>query len=358
MSTVEAPESPAASAKAGVIRDARLRKARRNRRVAVTLLGLVVLGLLGAALAGLLGAGTSPKRGSSTRRIAFERARQRRRAEAWHISPALEGGEYGWCISEGDGGGCPAVPIETPGPGLERGETKHAAALGVVAGTTEEGHEMRATALLSSEVHAILAYGRPTTIVTRAQLPYHLRLVQIIIPKGTTIDASGSGLLALDARGEPLGTFGLQAAPAELVGSIRWWQKPQRGAPGPCRIHADGIPSLEPEWGHVAARIEPYPGKIIGRAFFSCADSEYYLHNWPLETAILLDAQHPDSPPAPIPGMKPDPHVPGLFNAPGDWQGDITAARRGRAWLVVAGGSGPAQRIEVIRHLSTSIAWT
>jgi len=214
---------------------------------------------------------------------------------------------------------------------------------------------MRATALLSSEVHAILAYGHQTTLVTHARLPYHLRLVQIILPKGSTTDASGSGLLALDTHSKPLGLLGLEPPPAELVGTIRWWQKPQRGAPGPCQIHAHGLPALEAEWGHVAARIEPYPGKIIGRAFFSCADSEYYLHNWPLETAILLDAQHPDRPPAPIPGMKPDPRRPGSFDAPGDWHGDITAARRGSAWLVVAGGSGAAQRLEVLQHLTANI---
>jgi hypothetical protein len=39
-----------------------------------------------------------------------------------------------------------------------------------------------------------------------------------------------------------------------------------------------------------------------------------------------------------------------------DWHGDITAVRHANAWLVVAGGSGLSQRIDVLRHLTASIA--
>jgi len=46
-----------------------------------------------------------------------------------------------------------------------------------------------------------------------------------------------------------------------------------------------------------------------------------------------------------------------LFEAPGDWHGQITATRTGNAWLVVAGGSGPTQRIQLLRHLSASVAF-
>ena len=137
--------------------------------------------------------------------------------------------------------------------------------------------------------------------------------------------------------------------------NVRWWKKPERPAAGPCRIRAHGLPALEGEWGHVASAIRPYPARIIGRAFFSCIDTEYYLHNWPLDTAILLDAQHPGRPPAPIPDMRAIPHEPGLYDSPGGWEGEITAVRRGNAWLVVAGGSGLHQREEVLRHLHTTV---
>jgi len=44
-----------------------------------------------------------------------------------------------------------------------------------------------------------------------------------------------------------------------------------------------------------------------------------------------------------------------MFSAPGDWHGEITAIRLRDAWLVVAGGSGLLQRIEVLRHLNATV---
>ena len=55
--------------------------------------------------------------------------------------------------------------------------------------------------------------------------------------------------------------------------------------------------------------------------------------------------------------MTPVAGAPGLFDAPGGFDGEITAVRQPHRWLAVAGGSGLAQRIEVLRHLSTSLAW-
>jgi hypothetical protein len=93
----------------------------------------------------------------------------------------------------------------------------------------------------------------------------------------------------------------------------------------------------------------------VGHAFFSCIDTEYNLNHWPLDAAILLDAAHPGAPPAPIPGLIPVPGARGLMNGPGDFKGELTATRRGNAWIVVAGGSGLAQRITVLHHLTAAI---
>jgi len=352
MVVAQAPEEEAhASTQAGAIADARLRQARRRKRVAAAAAGLAALGLLTAWLAiGASSKSTSNSAGHA-RFLAFERARKRARLGGWRISPALEGGSYGWCIREGGGGGsCATLPTETTETRLS---AKRSISIGTLAGNTGNGREERITALLSSSVQAVLANGRPTTVVTHAELPYDLRLAQIDLVR-PRYGSPTPPLLAVGARGKPLGYLGEESAGS--VTQVRWWEKPERGAPGPCRIRAHGLAALEPEWGHVAATIKPYPLEIIGRAFFSCADSEYYLHNWPLETAILLDAQHPGSAPAPIPGMMPMPHTPDLFNAPGDWHGDITAIRHGNAWLVVAGGSGLLQRIQVLRHLTASIS--
>jgi hypothetical protein len=137
---------------------------------------------------------------------------------------------------------------------------------------------------------------------------------------------------------------------------VRWWEKPEKLPSGPCQLTASGLPGLAPQWGHVATAIQPYGQRIIGRAFFSCTDTEYYMRGWPLDTAILLDAQHPGRIPAPIPLMTPVRGMPGLFNASAGWHGQLTARRDGASWLVVAGGSGLAQRIEVLSHLRARIA--
>ncbi len=67
------------------------------------------------------------------------------------------------------------------------------------------------------------------------------------------------------------------------------------------------------------------------------------------------------TPPTPAPfrrpyqALTPAPGAPGFFNGPGDFKGDLTATRFGNTWLVVAGGSGLAQRIEVLRHLTPTV---
>ena len=109
------------------------------------------------------------------------------------------------------------------------------------------------------------------------------------------------------------------------------------------------------EWGHVATTIKPFPRQIVGRTFQSCIDTEYSMRHWPLDVAVLLDAAHPGTLPAAIPGLEPVSGARGFFDGPGAFQGDITATRRGATWLVVAGGSGPAQRIRVLRDVSATV---
>ncbi|HWX96179.1 MAG TPA: hypothetical protein VNZ01_04935 [Solirubrobacteraceae bacterium] len=353
--------APSAPPDAGVVRDARRRHALRRRRLAAAGAALMLVGLA-AWLVGEGGAGSAGRHGSPAELRAFQRLKRERALIVPHISPALEGGSYGWCVIERGGGTCASLPTVTAGPG------HHSVAIGAITGLNIFKAEERIGALLTSSVAGVLANGHPTRLLIQAQLPYGLRLAQIAFPRplappmpvaraASTIPApapptaSTPTLLATSADRRPLGYLGLEARGFNQ--RIRWWEKPWPPPAGPCSLRARGLPSLEPQWGHVAEAIRPYPVKIIGRAFLSCVDTEYYLHGWPLETAILLDAQHPGSTPAPIPGMKSVRAAAGLFAAPGDWHGEITAARRGNAWLVVAGGSGLAQRIAVLRHLHT-----
>lgn len=338
------PPEAAAVPAAGVIIDARLRQLRRRRRVATVAAGVLVAGALIAWATGRFGA-DPPRAGGHGNLAAFQKLRRERRLLGARISPALEGGSYGWSVIESDGGGCCTLPQENAG----------GTAIGALTGWTGNSREEAATALLSDRVTGIVAAGDRAHLVTLARLPYGLRIVQIRFPRHSRhlFGEGAPALLALGAHSKPIGYM----TQPEGVGTVvRWWQKPQPLPAGPCQLRAGGVPGLQPQWGHVAVAIRPYPRKIIGRAFFSCIDTEYYLHNWPIDTAILLDAQHPGRTPAPIPRMKPMRGAPGVFTAPGDWHGELTATRRGNAWLLVAGGSGSKQRLEVLHHLTATIS--
>jgi len=166
----------------------------------------------------------------------------------------------------------------------------------------------------------------------------------------------------------PSGKLGLRPPPEPRLVALAGNGRPAPTAPviahrdpgatgsGPCALSARGMPALARQWSHVASSITSAPAGLVGRAFVSCIDVEYHLGGWPLDVAVLLDAAHPGSPPAAIPGLDPVPGHTGFFNGPGDFKGEMTATRRGETWLVVAGGSGLAQRLLVLSRLSATVA--
>jgi hypothetical protein len=193
-------------------------------------------------------------------------------------------------------------------------------------------------------------------IVTQALpgLPYGLRAARAVLPllakrapSGRTVDEMHPepSLVALDSAGQPISQSIVHSRPEASGLTHR----------GPCGISSTGVPGLAAQWSHVAARVQPFAGELIGSAFFSCIDTEYYLHSWPLDTAILLNARNPSTMAALIPGLAAVPGSPGVVNGPGDFKGELTARRTGSAWLVVAGGSGLQQRLAVLDHLHASI---
>jgi hypothetical protein len=330
-------KGPEPGVEAGVIDDARKRQ--RQRRLRVTYGAFAGLVLAGGLVGSLLGGSHRTGHRAVEPPLAREHVLAVRRS-APRISPGLEGGAYGWAVEAGDGGGsCCTIPTASPG-GIE---------IGAIASWSPAKHEDTITALVSSGVARFAEVGTRVQTTTLETLPYGLRLARIRVI--ATSDVHG-GLRAFSARGTELGYLPQGGSRS----NARWWQSPSAPPAGPCQLGASGVPGLTPQWGQIAASIKPYPRKIIGRAFFSCASTEYYLHHWPLETAILLDAQHPGTAPAAIPVMHGVRGAPGVYEARGAFDGDLTARRQGNAWLVVAGGSGPGQRLEVLHHLKTTIA--
>ncbi|HEX4465846.1 MAG TPA: hypothetical protein VH025_01545 [Solirubrobacteraceae bacterium] len=348
----KAPE-PAGGPDGGVVRDARALRRRRRRRLAgAVLAGALLVGLL----AWITGAGDGSRSGPHARAGASlaRRERQRLLAIVPHISPSLEGGSYGWCITDRGSGSCASLPTQSAvGEG-------HYRAIGTLAGASSSRTEEALTVLIARSVRSVRDAGFPTRLETVAPLPFGMVLAHVVIKRHTggaepPRGVESAKLLAYGVHGRLLGPVGPESLAAPTP-RRRWWKAPTPVPSGPCSIAAQGMPALRPQWGHVAARIEPYPVPLIGRAFFSCIDTEYYLHRWPLVVATLLDARHPGRTPAAIPGMKPIPRTRGVFSAPASWNGAIAAVRHGDAWLVVAGGSGLAQRLRVLSHVHIHVS--
>jgi hypothetical protein len=181
------------------------------------------------------------------------------------------------------------------------------------------------------------------------------------------------GVLPLDSHGRLIashpspgnGTFPrFWQAPSAITPNIH--EPPYRGPihplPGVCELGEHGLPALTPEWGHAIGTISPAVDSV-GELFLSCIDTEYYLHGWPLRAGVLLDARRPGRALGAIPGSHP---VAGTRNVVNFDAGQLSARRVGDAWLVVQGGSGAAQRLQVLRalritklqlrHISSSLA--
>jgi len=169
-------------------------------------------------------------------------------------------------------------------------------------------------------------------------------------------------ILPLDRYGHVIAT-----QPAPPYGSVpSFWQAPSavtpgnhqppyhgptHPGPGVCELDQHGLPALHPEFGHTITTISPAKDSV-GEVFLSCIDAEYYLHNWPLEVAVLLDGRHPGQVLGPIPGARQIPGQPGTVNlAAEQLPGALSARRVGNAWLIVEGGSGLAQRLQVLNAL-------
>jgi hypothetical protein len=326
---------------AGVIEDARSRQRARRRVISIAaLLAALAAASLGAILSGGSPSGHRASGGDGQRAAARSTTRSLRPAR---ISPALTGGSYGWNVMSGGGGSCCTVPLKGQPLG---GETTTETAKG----------EETATFLVGPELAVITLHRRrlPTEFTA---LPFGLRLARVTVRQpvhGLSLWPAGARALgALDREGRKLPQPTFSSGPAI---ASRWWKRPAAPARGPCRLETRGLPALSARWGHVASALRPYDRPIDGRAFFSCIDTEYYLHNWPLQAAILLDADRPGRTPAALPEMTPVAGAPGVFASPGTWQGALSALRLPHSWLVVAGGNGPAQRLEVLRHLVATVS--
>jgi hypothetical protein len=360
MATVIAPPEPpredapqADAPQQGVIEDARRRQRRRRASVSVSvaLAAVAVAGGLIALGASRGGSHRSAAQLQAPRAGAPVRLREPRRGDV-RLTPALPGGSVGWCVAYDRGETCAALP--TPRNPIFDGEAGY---------TPQAGWD---TVELTTPGVAAVAFDHVNVRTRDISLPYGLRVAYLhtsatpkqaaditsIARRGMVLPPMTHSLTPLDARGHRM----TQHLPRGGDLPATFWRRPAHAPPGPCRITATPMRGLSPQWGNVARRLRSF-NDVVGRAFQSCADTEFYLHNWPLDTAILLDAGQPGRPPAPLPNMTPVAGAPGVFSAPGGFpEQDMTARRLPNAWLVVQGGSGPVQRLTVLRHLHANLS--
>lgn len=286
------------------------------------------------------------------------------------VEPGLQAGEAGWSsfisyslhrrgFGEGGGGGYPTQ--SWPFLGLS-------ATSSYGQGRAPKG-DVVDYVLTGPSVAAVRFGNRTVSTFSSPKLPSDDRAAVFFLPAGSppVLPYAGSRppgrsirLFALDSQGDviPLRT------PQYPIITSRFWQAPTASGPGQprytgpdyplpgaCELSQHGLRGLTPEFGHVIQQIRPAPD-AQGEVFLSCIDTKYYLHGWPLEVAVLVDAAQPGQTLGSIPGARPMIGHPNTVNVPvGRFPGSLTAQKVGEAWLVVQGGANVAQRLRVLRAL-------
>lgn len=269
------------------------------------------------------------------------------------VSPNLEGGQAGWCVTiieRSGGGGGTCGPLPTFGHPLVGGNS----------GWTHGDRDITTTEIVAPRVAYFLVNGtRRVATRTLPGLPYGLRVAIIHTPLHGSADRALGAVstkppIPLDAQGKPI-------KESRDYGAVwfRDWNPPAAPLNGPCQLRVSGLKGITAEWGQVATAIRSYPQPIVGRGFLSCIDTEYHVPGRGMRAAALLDAVHPGrARPAAIPGLVPIPQAPGFYNGEAyASDGPMTAKREGNAWVAVAGGGRNAEeaRIRLLRHLRLSL---
>jgi|HubBroStandDraft_6_1064221.scaffolds.fasta_scaffold75535_3 hypothetical protein len=345
----------------GVIEEARRRQ--RSRLLRASLAVLSALACAGALIAATTG-GRAPREAPlhlppEPPLLLAQHAGSTSQHISVSLSPNLEGGQTGWCVTflEASGASGTCGPLPTFGhPLLVR-----------TSGWTHGDRYVTTTEIIAPRVASFLVNGT-RRVATKALpgLPYGLRVAIIHTPRRGPLRGSPDRLAAIAFKPPtivPLDNLGKPITESHDYGAVwfRDWNRPATPLKGPCQLHLSGLAGVTAEWGQVATTIRPYPSRIVGRGFLSCVDTEYYVPGRGMRAAVLLDAVNPGrTSPAAIPGLVPIPQAPGLYNDTSDYAsgGPMTAKREGNAWIVVAGGGRDAEeaRIRLLRHLTVTLA--
>ncbi len=174
------------------------------------------------------------------------------------------------------------------------------------------------------------------------------------LPAGQLGPSHAAKALSVIAVGRDRATIPVDQNTQPFRLPARYWERPQKEPRGACALTAP--PRYRAFRGTTAARLEPEKD-VEGAALTSCLSVDYKVAGTTLTAAVLLNAKSPTSAPPALFGASPLAGQPGLVNREEDTGLHsssliaFTARRDGRAWIVVEGGRGLAQRMQAVRAL-------
>ena len=266
------------------------------------------------------------------------------------LVPQITAGWAGWCMAVATKGadGCGTQPA-MGGPVLSE---SWSAGESVTIGA----------ALTTGEVVAVsVDGGRPVPTRRASAVAGDLGLRSVLV------EIHSKKLEAEDNKAyphfTPLGMKGVviqRSAPEIPLGvdlPVRRWRQPEHAPPGVCELSVAMWPGVSARWGGVVTSIGRSYSGPLGHPFLSCANTEYFRNEQPVEAGILLDGSRPGAEPPPLPAMKAVAGHPGIFEAQGrSGDGQMLGRRIPHAWLVVEeGGSTLEQRLALLEHLRATI---
>jgi hypothetical protein len=309
------------------------------------------------------------------------------------FTPNLNGGAVGWCLlaqlaysggGEGVNGTCGAPLKERPIITFSSGES-YISASRYGGGT---GTNTTTIAAVTTPQVAAVRISPKLTILTRSDpaLPNGYRIAVVIhettndnggknvgtvlTPPFTWVALAGDGhVIPTSLRRPSIARLHAQLSPHD---SATYWQTgPTHGvgpqpklhtAPaGACEIDGSALAGARPSFGEVVEHVHGFPN-LAAKTYLSCAYTWLSYHGYGMQAAILLDAQHPGSAPAPLPDAKVVSRNPTVVNEPAGISNGtsnfITARRLGDAWFLVESSSTLAARLAALHTLSACVSLT
>jgi hypothetical protein len=378
--------SPPGEIEDGVIKEARRRQ--RRRRITGMALGagaavIAILALLiGGGGKGGSGSSGGPEPGESTKlTLLHGRAFVGGQLALMGVTPSLQAGNVGVCVRVVGEASCngpfpsASYPVYGGGEGFRPEE--------------KVGPEGEIDVIFTASPVAAMRVAHVGSFKAEAApgLPPGVRQIVFYRPPGSRGSVLAPGMsprvlqgferarrgpalteTLLDASGRPIR---VGKSPPTFTLANSYWQGSQAPPGGGRCAMSSSLPGVRTEWGQVATDVAP-DRAVAGPAWLTCLHAWFTVGNASYETALLLNASSPGSPPAMLWGAIPVPGHPGIVQIPAVQQElhlrvpritgkehtfwDVfippTVARRvGPAWLIVREGSSLAQRIAFLQAL-------